>query len=685
MLALGGGAADHLVPCTASEKQTCQIVTKLVTWNRLLRGSGLEIQEQPETSDQLHIMNFPFSSTWGSIKLWKLPNQAELLEWLLSTHKCIGSVSLDLSLGHDTSTRVLRAISEKKGVKTMKLSSMEASAARTISATLPCLTEIVTLHLTCFPCLLDGFIDPLCRLLQASSSLRCLHLSGTLVQETAVDMFFTAISRGSALKGLHLQSLLIKSGARPQALKEYLSSTTALNVLAVTVMNLFMQRAILEGILKNRSIRKLSLHGFLEDEQSVALMSRIIRENLVIRVLHVETARKRGPLVLNPVYGCWVTPLIENNALKEVSLSSSILHPTMWSDFFRALPTKKTLKVVRICLLSLYSNLQWLCAELKCSGCERKVSLGHHQFTGQIDLIDCEAFSGTDLLVNVTDGDKLAILHRLPSYEHIKYISIWIYSDYMHQSLALAEYLRSTRTLHVLKLSVIGAVLGETDVQQQWWTIILESLSENKSVTELEVRMFDMSIRDTEDLADLLKRNTSIRCFLLNTESPVNFTDFFRCLSVGIQDNYNLMRVNDHGPLESDALSPWLAVREATMRNSGLVARAARMKEASPLDRYVTAALERVVLHPTLLDEVARVIQVDKAELAVLARGRLRRTQCLDGFMQVVGVVKDRVVCHPVDDDRLQLDDLNEDCWRHVRQYLSTADVKCAAANVNNV
>ncbi|KAL3208230.1 hypothetical protein MRX96_039273 [Rhipicephalus microplus] len=196
-----------------------------------------------------------------------------------------------------------------------------------------------------------------------------------------------------------------------------------------------------------------------------------------------------------------------------------------------------------------------------------------------------------------------------------------------------------------------------------------------------------MSIRDTEDLADLLKRNTSIRCFLLNTESPVNFTDFFRCLSVGIQDNYNLMRVNDHGPLESDALSPWLAVREATMRNSGLVARAARMKEASPLDRYVTAALERVVLHPTLLDEVARVIQVDKAELAVLARGRLgRRTQCLDGFMQVVGVVKDRVVCHPVDDDgRLQLDDLNEDCWRHVRQYLSTADVKCAAANVNNV
>ncbi|KAH8021359.1 hypothetical protein HPB51_015506 [Rhipicephalus microplus] len=100
--------------------------------------------------------------------------------------------------------------------------------------------------------------------------------------------------------------------------------------------------------------------------------------------------------------------------------------------------------------------------------------------------------------------------------------------------------------------------------------------------------------------------------------------------------------------------------------------------------QYVMAALERVVLHPTLLDEVARVIQVDKAELAVMARGRLRRTQCLDGFMQVVGVVKDRVVCHPVDDGRLQVDDLNEDCWRHVRQYLSTADVKCAAANVDN-
>ncbi|KAL1482503.1 hypothetical protein MTO96_033744 [Rhipicephalus appendiculatus] len=199
--------------------------------------------------------------------------------------------------------------------------------------------------------------------------------------------------------------------------------------------------------------------------------------------------------------------------------------------------------------------------------------------------------------------------------------------------------------------------------QQQWWNIILESLAQNKSVKELEIRMFGMSIRDTENLAVSLKRNT--------------------CIS--IEDNYTLMRVNYGGRLESDYVSHWLAVRATTLRNFGLVARAARMKEASHLDRYVTAALERVLRHPALLDEVARWTKLDQAELVVLARDRLRRTQSLDGFMQVAGVVKEQVVCHPVDDGRLQVDDLNEDCWSHVRRYLSTDDVMCVAVQDDNL
>ncbi|KAL3224990.1 hypothetical protein MRX96_026178 [Rhipicephalus microplus] len=150
-----------------------------------------------------------------------------------------------------------------------------------------------------------------------------------------------------------------------------------------------------------------------------------------------------------------------------------------------------------------------------------------------------------------------------------------------------------------------------------------------------------MTIQDTEDMADSIKRNTQLA-------------------------------------------SDWFAVQETTWRNSGLVSRAARIKQASSLDRYVTGAVERVARHPALLDEVALRAKLDRAELAVLVRDRLMQVQSMDGFMRAVGVVKERVVCHPAEDGRMQLDDLNEDCWSHVRRYLVTDDVRRGAVQADS-
>ncbi|KAL1443094.1 hypothetical protein MTO96_046120, partial [Rhipicephalus appendiculatus] len=100
---------------------------------------------------------------------------------------------------------------------------------------------------------------------------------------------------------------------------------------------------------------------------------------------------------------------------------------------------------------------------------------------------------------------------------------------------------------------------------------------------------------------------------------------------------------------------------------------------------YVTGALERVARCPCLLDDVARSAKLNRAELAVLVRDRLMQTKSMDGFMRLVGVVKERVVCHPADNGRMQLDDLNEDCWSLVRRYLATDDVKCDVAQVYSV
>ncbi|KAL1478559.1 hypothetical protein MTO96_034992 [Rhipicephalus appendiculatus] len=57
------------------------------------------------------------------------------------------------------------------------------------------------------------------------------------------------------------------------------------------------------------------------------------------------------------------------------------------------------------------------------------------------------------------------------------------------------------------------------------------------------------------------------------------------------------------------------------------------------------------------------------------------RTASLDAYMRITGVVKDRVVCHPRDDGRTQLDDLSEDGWQMVRRFLLLDDVEEAVTH----
>ncbi|KAH9370878.1 hypothetical protein HPB48_020717 [Haemaphysalis longicornis] len=55
---------------------------------------------------------------------------------------------------------------------------------------------------------------------------------------------------------------------------------------------------------------------------------------------------------------------------------------------------------------------------------------------------------------------------------------------------------------------------------------------------------------------------------------------------------------------------------------------------------------------------------------------RLEGLQNLKNFMQISGLVKQRVVCHVDSSGWLQLDDVDEYSWLSVRKYLRLADVR---------
>ncbi|KAH8034673.1 hypothetical protein HPB51_000315 [Rhipicephalus microplus] len=125
------------------------------------------------------------------------------------------------------------------------------------------------------------------------------------------------------------------------------------------------------------------------------------------------------------------------------------------------------------------------------------------------------------------------------------------------------------------------------------------------------------------------------------------------------------------------------AVRHLRGRNSGLLAAAAAFSRATDLHRYSDAALE-CICHAELLEDLAELANVSAAEIGGMTRRHLRRVTSLDDYMRIMGVVKERVVCLPRGDGRMQLDDLCEDCWEMVRRFLMLDDVVETVTGLEN-
>ncbi|KAH7976141.1 hypothetical protein HPB52_009328 [Rhipicephalus sanguineus] len=243
-------------------------------------------------------------------------------------------------------------------------------------------------------------------------------------------------------------------------------------------------------------------------------------------------------------------------------------------------------------------------------------------------------------------------------------------------SSAFAEFLESTTALRKLHLDAGLGTQVEADGDTRWWSLVLKALPRNNSLRELSVTLYSMSDEEKAELADSVRRSTSIRLVSIDPQPTTDASAFVRRFAKDIEHNHILLTVMCDGHIHADVAGHWHTVQDTTRRNSGVVARAARLLKASLLDRYVTAALQRVMLHPALLTEVADLVKMEKAELVKLIRDRLQELETLNGFMKVAGVVKERVVCIASDDGCTQLDALNEDCWRHVLQFLFVDDVK---------
>ncbi|KAH7968989.1 hypothetical protein HPB52_013532 [Rhipicephalus sanguineus] len=210
----------------------------------------------------------------------------------------------------------------------------------------------------------------------------------------------------------------------------------------------------------------------------------------------------------------------------------------------------------------------------------RTPSLMSFSYTGDSETTEVA------VLEDVREDVKATALRQLLDCDHLTSLALQIPRGNLAVCSALAEYVQSTSVLR--KLEAHTERSDEQGFSDEWWHIIVRSLSRNKSIKELTFYAHDMSDSDVESLAEAIKASTNIRKLTFGDSSRTGLRAFVTRLSADIAQNHTLLGVVFENWLDQEGLdtsSNVFAISEATRRNSDLLAAAAAFPKAAELDR----------------------------------------------------------------------------------------------------
>ncbi|XP_070380009.1 uncharacterized protein [Dermacentor albipictus] len=686
-----GHAVDHASPCTATEDRACHIVRHLSVWNEVLSQAKLELRETPRTRSGLTVASIdcPYIEDHSLDTLHRV---ATLLHCLVKKHHCVTHVDVTmgkLNLYDELLCDALRGNQFVESLKLRESISWGLGPQGNFCAVVPTLP-----HLKHFECTSDAkcqrsFLDALTSLLLTTRSLTSLHIPNLRMSRSLGKALLNAIMACSTLRELTLDFDVVTCGLQEicATFAEYLKSSTALttlNFVGKAYLQSTSMQLVLRGLEKNRTITRLHFGEAFVSEHCVEDVANIFARNATLRSIHIVTNRydlysffqqKRAF-----IWDVWLASLTENKTLEELTLPFNIWRPQKWALFFRALSTKHNLKHVVVDGEAASAFvLQQVCEALRESGAEERVVFGPELaafcYMYGLHLLRYHCFR----YVVASDDDDVPfalplgrLLHQLCSLNHVTTLTVTtdpgMYSEDL--SSALADYVGTTTTLKKLRLISMSLAYSanETDLD---WTAVVESFSRNSSLAELYVSATCMSEDDSKRMADVVNHSENIRRFSVLVRRGWNWAAFVSRLSDGICRNYSLIEVEVPGYMNKDSFAIWDTAR----RNSRLVATASQFLAGANPDKTTGAALERVLRHRALLEELAEVQSISEDEAAAALRDEVRSFEGMHEFMRLAGVVKERVTCHRREDGRTQLDDLNEHCWIVIRRCLALGDV----------
>lgn len=456
----------------------------------------------------------------------------------------------------------------------------------------------------------------------------------------------------------------------------------------------FALEKLLRPVTKMTTLQQLDVILSPHSMKDLALIARVIAKNSSLRRVSVICVTGPAPLTMEDYHYIrfmnggratermqpWLWALRKTSWLTRLTFDLLSFAEDECCDFFRAVADVKSLRDVRVRNLPPSVSLLNICQTIReCGIADRVVVKNYYVSAPNVEALPvCPEVKVVTIHSSYfsTAHSLCWVLGVLAECPHITSVcAIFRHGEFGEPVQdSLAKYVAGAPSnLERVDIRTPDDLYNWTEPQASALVYVLSSKSSLRAIALSVLRLSEM---DSKMLAQAAMQSQRLERVSLSTTYGLMSTTFIRSLAPCVAGNYRLLHVGLSGmsrpaPLEEEA------VLRATTRNRSLVEQAARFV-LGRRNRDCACALELVSQHPRVIEIVQEQAVVGAAEAESMVKLAVKSLAGLLDYMKVTGVVKNRVRCYGPRGKEMQLDDLNEDCWWHVRKFLKIADVGAA-------
>lgn len=532
--------------------------------------------------------------------------------------------------------------------------------------------------------------------LRSTSTLTSLDLTEVHMPLPHAETLFGALKKNTSLTKFTLSACLVISDPDETCglLREYLSGGRCNRLLSLTVRKSCTSHppslsAIVDGVCKNKALQELSVAGFFLGRWNFTVVAKLLTENQTLRRLTLigtswfevfqgsfksrEQWKRRESEAPNGFPRC-LRALASHRTLEQLTVDVSTFTIKECFAFCEAVRVNDTLSAVTLARVR-NEDVGAICDVVRKTGTEHCIRLDHGYVLKDgycDDVVEYPALINNVVLDRQNFREQQMMdeaLRLLPRFGQLSSLSL---NAVIPQQLFgdVAKFLETTTSLRRLDLSLTtsGPLYGSNET-------LLHALMRNKSLRALRIQRMRFTSPDIKLLTTMVADSSTLCEFGLFVNDRVALKAFLCGLEPWFSCNYSLLELS-HSPI--DECPQYLTVQRVLLRNRALAMRAAHYVMGVNTSKRCARALEQVSHGQGVVRTVAEFASVNERTAASAVQEAVESLVDMTTFMKAAGVVREAVVCHPVSADKqntTQLDELDVDSWRHVRQYVALADV----------